>query len=553
MVDAPARKYQEGGKQKGIPSASSAMHILKRKGELPVKKFLSIALSVALMITALCSIGLLASAEEDAYGTKEDGMNAGRGQIQNNYEPLEEPKNLDFSEGLRYWTNIDAGVKADYASTSVSLHNENGFDYIKMNGKNPVNLGIVCYPFYLGDTIKNGDRVALLFDWRGEKLDARIHLRQARVADTWVTSNDATDLITAETADGWNTAVSPAQGVCTVKQDDKAACYVVYIQETNEEVENASTVEIKNIRVVKTNEDSSKFWDLKTGEEITVASSDPYGTFDEGIDAGRNVLNSTYEKIEGPHNLDFSEGLRYWSWLAPAGVTVTKTTDIGSIHKADGYNYIKLNKANAQYAGFASYPFTLNNLAKEGDYLAIIYEWRGESSDFMVHMREERKGGQGDWVTDSYNTLYNAATTDDGWNTSVISAMKGLAAGEAEPYYYIGIQTNTPLNDCDTEFRNLRLVRTNGLGEDSTKFWDLKTGEEIVLKMDGEEPENPDNPENPSNPSTSSDPSTPSNPSTPDTPDAPDTPETGVALAVWPFVATIAAAGGAGLLRKKKS
>ena len=399
-----------------------------------MKKFLSIALSVALMITALCSIGLLASAEEDAYGTKEDGMNAGRGQIQNNYEPLEEPKNLDFSEGLRYWTNIDAGVKADYASTSVSLHNENGFDYIKMNGKNPVNLGIVCYPFYLGDTIKNGDRVALLFDWRGEKLDARIHLRQARVADTWVTSNDATDLITAETADGWNTAVSPAQGVCTVKQDDKAACYVVYIQETNEEVENASTVEIKNIRVVKTNEDSSKFWDLKTGEEITVASSDPYGTFDEGIDAGRNVLNSTYEKIEGPHNLDFSEGLRYWSWLAPAGVTVTKTTDIGSIHKADGYNYIKLNKANAQYAGFASYPFTLNNLTKEGDYLAIIYEWRGESSDFMVHMREERKGGQGDWVTDSYNTLYNAATTDDGWNTSVISAMKGLAAGEAEPY-----------------------------------------------------------------------------------------------------------------------
>lgn len=125
-----------------------------------MKKFLSIALSVALMITALCSIGLLASAEEDAYGTKEDGMNAGRGQIQNNYEPLEEPKNLDFSEGLRYWTNIDAGVKADYASTSVSLHNENGFDYIKMNGKNPVNLGIVCYPFYLGDTIKNGDRVA---------------------------------------------------------------------------------------------------------------------------------------------------------------------------------------------------------------------------------------------------------------------------------------------------------------------------------------------------------------------------------------------------------
>ena len=189
MVDAPARKYQEGGKQKGIPSASSAMHILKRKGELPVKKFLSIALSVALMITALCSIGLLASAEEDAYGTKEDGMNAGRGQIQNNYEPLEEPKNLDFSEGLRYWTNIDVGVKADYASTSVSLHNKNGFDYIKMNGKNPVNLGIVCYPFYLGDTIKNGDRVALLFDWRGEKLDARIHLRQARVAETWVTSN----------------------------------------------------------------------------------------------------------------------------------------------------------------------------------------------------------------------------------------------------------------------------------------------------------------------------------------------------------------------------
>lgn len=74
MVDAPARKYQEGGKQKGIPLASTAMHILKRKGELPVKKFLSIALSVALMITALCSIGLLASAEEDAYGTKEDGM-----------------------------------------------------------------------------------------------------------------------------------------------------------------------------------------------------------------------------------------------------------------------------------------------------------------------------------------------------------------------------------------------------------------------------------------------------------------------------------------------
>lgn len=57
-------------------------------------------------------------------------------------------------------------------------------------------------------------------------------------------------------------------------------------------------------------------------------------------------------RLRGRHNLDFSEGLRYWSWLAPAGVTVTKTTDIGSIHKADGYNYIKLNKANAQYAGF---------------------------------------------------------------------------------------------------------------------------------------------------------------------------------------------------------
>ena len=539
---------------------------------------------MAVMLTALCSMGLFASAntsegEDATYGTYNDGLNVGRSQLQNNYDPLEAPKNLDFSEGLKYWTNIEiAQGGANYASTAVELKTDedDSYNYIKMKN-NAENCGIVCWPFYLGDHVETGDYVAILFDWRGDEWDARIHLRQAGVAENWVTSNDATTLIEGtEENDNWNTAVNPASLACTVStgSDDslKLAKYVVYIQEISKD--SPSDVEIRNIRVVKTNEDSSKFWDLETGEEITVSPTnptdpaDPYGTFEGGIDAGRNVINATWEKINGPHNLDFSEGLRYWTWMAPAGVTVTKTTEVGSIHKEDGYNYIKLNTANEQYVGFASYPFTLDGLAEEGDYLAIIYEWRGESSDFMVHMREERKGGQGDWVTDSYNTLYNAATTDDGWNTSVISAMKGLAASDQEPYYYIGIQTNTPLNDCDTEFRNLRLVRTNGLGEDSTKFWDLETGEEIVLVMDGEEPEVDDNNTddtgntgdagntgdtgNTGDAGNAGNAGNTGDTNSADTPNDSESPDTGVAMAVWPFVAAIAAGSGARLLRKKR-
>ena len=545
-----------------------------------MKKILSIALSLTMIVTALCSMGLLASAEGDNYGTKEKGMNVGRGQIQNNYDPLEDPMNLDFSEGLRYWTNIDAaGAKADYASTVVSLHEEKDYNYIKMNGKNGENQGLVCYPFYLDSHLQNGDRIAVLFDWRGEKNDVRLHVREAngKIKEGWATSNVSKDLIKAVTADGWNTAVNMSneddkQAKLTVTKDDLRNKYVVYIQETNKDT--PSTMEIKNIRVVKTNEDSSKFWDLKTGKEITV--NDPYGTFEDGIPEGRNVINNGWEKINGPQNLDFSEGLRYWSWLATADdmPRIKKASDVGTINQADGYNYIKLNPENLQYTGFSSYPFTLNGFKlKEGEYLALIYEWRGQSSEYTVHMREERKGG-GDWITGSYDTVYHAALTDDEWNVNVVSAMKGVAKAEDDPFYYIAIQSDSKTKDCDTEFRNLRLVRTNGVATDSTKFWNLVTGEEIIVPMD--EPEDPDKPDDgktdPEKPDDGkTDPEKPDDGKTDDgktddgktddgkkddgkTDDGKsDDVKTGIAVAVWPFAAAAVAGSGALILKKKRS
>ena len=490
------------------------------------KKSLAVILSIMMLLTAfggaLSVFAEDAAAEEtvtDPYGTVESGFNTEKGKLRNT-AALETVPDLTFGElGFKYWSSKND--RAGYASDHATLYTDASYGYaIGLNVDGNQYDGIETIQFKIPGA-KVGDQYYVRYDYKiNAKLADTTYVDAAGTAqplqmeihqmahDETIKDGDVSLKTSSFTVDVFSTKAgqwnSYGTGAVTVASEnstfsivlesmipsDKEAVYDEEGNLTSEAVTKRAELKtllggepviyISNIRVCTY--DGEVYTDIRTGEKLYRNNQPQGGSAEEGVRAG--LIESVHRYIEntdggtqqlayykpysvGPQNLDFTDGLKYWS------IRYKNTPDFrdydtpGDIYDViDGVaKFTGVTATVNTYLGLVSVPFTMDSL-KAGDQVVLKVDSRNATSG---NFKLKEIGGSN--VSGSLNT----SSTWTAKNTTVLTITND------NPSLYIvsenSIAANATNGGAGAELDNFQLLKVldNGL------YLDLVSGKTVYV------------------------------------------------------------------------
>lgn len=181
-----------------------------------MRKILKSVISLVVVAALMISCSLVSMADDDVYGTYEDGITSGVW-YSNTHQvaPVEGFKNADFKEGLKYWTTTTPRTKA---SEFVDLLKDGDKNYVSLTPSDQWD-GIVSVRF-TDERLEFGMKPVVIYEWRSTTPEAfQVYLVQAQSnADGSSSSGNeirlsngasaAIPISAAEEEGGWNVSMS---------------------------------------------------------------------------------------------------------------------------------------------------------------------------------------------------------------------------------------------------------------------------------------------------------------------------------------------------------
>ena len=383
------------------------------------------------------------------YGTDEDGISGNALSLR----PLNDLKNGDFSEGLKYWGNDQ---KNGVASSRAALKNEGGNKYININRNTPDNAGkgIISVPVRING-LAVGDEIVMLLDYRVKVYDSNkagaAFYANLKPLDNKTTEFEKGLTISANTVDvsKWTKAMAKAT-VKSLPESGSGIYYVsIYLQ-----YKAAASVDIDNVVLaIKHNSGSNitpeGYYHTLDGRLVSELTLNPtmYGTAESGISGSAFYLTP----LDLFKNGDFSEDLKYW---AKSGANATGVaSDNAYIEKNGDNKYLVIERKTPENTGkgISSTPFRIKNLQK-GDVIAFMFDYKAEiydsniaSTAFYMNFHTRNKetfkffdGKNSMTLTNSSVLLENDyVKTQKGWSTAAAMQIVSELPADTNPAFYI--------------------------------------------------------------------------------------------------------------------
>ena len=461
-----------------------------------LKKTLALVLSIMVVLTAFG--GALSVFAEDAttdtevvtdpYGTAEDGIDTTGNDVFDTIDPVSGVKNLDFAEGLKYWSSKeDRNGAASYALKKYTIDGVTAYGF-KTEWLGSQGDGVATVRMQL-DGVKAGETIGFVVEYM---IDERFTTPINKFTyEKITTAEDGTNTVetvdakssghgialyqfeegsatTTTTKVAWgnqyvsNTAVHGTwitEYACATVAAYDNPIVAVRIQDTrtqavkeghatiltNEDGTVDSPIYFKSLKLLKLNEDGS-YTDLATNEPVTKYGTPLYGTEEDGIygvwmkeslkqyntTGNAWATNALYPVVEGFQNGDFSKGFKYWGFRYSANATkCTKLSDAFEI-TADGTLKFKglarddETKTDPTYVGPVKSRFSLPNVTK-GDVLKVIMDAKNggtEKSEFALTLYEINGNAKTTSLDSTYTDAEGATVSYDKADVSA-----SLAAG----------------------------------------------------------------------------------------------------------------------------
>lgn len=338
-------------------------------------------------------------------------------------------KNLDFSEGLKYWGPVNSlgGKASDYAAVTDGA----------LGFKGTANSGVYSRVANIAE-VKDGDKIAVFYDYiTPNSGDVSVTLSE-HSAD-----NAATVVATASTStypmavtETWKTGRT---GILTVSSASDA-----FSVSARQSVDSTSAL-IKNFRIGVMLENGT-FRSLYT-DEIFMADGSVYG----GTEAdGITALSGKFVSIpatDAPLNLDFTQGLKYWGALNGRGGTAS---DFVTVNEG-----VVTFKATEGHYGINSLRFSMNNLSV-GEGVLAAFDYKATGNDARVTLF-----GYDSALAETSNAKYDLTPTNGEW----VTAVTGAVVKNADTDTFM-IDLRQTAASSDAEIKNIRLYKTDkgGLG-----------------------------------------------------------------------------------------
>ena len=508
-----------------------------------LKKALALVLSIMVVLTAFGG-ALSVFAEDvtepevvvDPYGTEEDGIDTNGNDVFDTIDPVIGVKNLNFEEGLKYWSSKeDKNGAASYALKKYTIDGVTAYGF-KTEWLGSQWDGVATVRMQLNG-VKAGDTIQIALEYM---IDERFTtpLNKFTYEKDGETVNAAKNghglalyqfqegsATTTTTKVEWgnqcvnNTAVHGTwitEGCCATVAAYDNPIVAIRIQDTrteavkeahatiltNEDGSVDSPIYIKSIKLLKLNADGS-FTNLQDGEPVTKYGTPLYGTEEDGITGvwmkeqykhygttgdqwGTNAL---YPVVEGFKNGDFSEGFKYWGYrYADTAKAALKLSDVFKITAEGTLKYKGLARDNVEnttttYAGLVKSRFTLPGI-KKGDTIKLFMDAKNsgtEKSAFAITLMEINGNAASTNLDNTYtnaegeSVAYDKAAISVSLNAGTDWGLKtsdNLVVTNDNPIFRITSQVNTQAGGIEID--NLRIVKLNA---DGVTYTDIVTGE----------------------------------------------------------------------------
>ena len=416
------------------------------------------------------------------------------------WEPLESFENFDFSNGLKNFGPRVCDGNAYWPSLAwEGITCEDGMLKAVKNKNNPKGgtgmQGFTHIAVKLPDSAK-GKKVSLKFDYASNAREIlyNVHTDKGVLSKSWRRVGKAGDVNSKTlkknvmtTAYNW------------IIPEDASIIYFNFMFTDNSD--NVVTY-FDNFEYIFEERDTST--DMPDGKQ-----GDEYGTYEYGVDM-RYYYGKTFTPTDGPKNLDFSEGFKYWFINAENA----NCKYLAEIVKQDDNTYFKYKpdpyfNEDGLYNGIRTVPFRIK--ANLGDRFTLMYDWKGDV-DFVVELKQCNVVIDGKTTTLGLCTggptqyVNKYAETDDDWSTSwqyVLPTGK-ISEDTSDDGYaemYITIRGDGEVSHIPESYiDNIRVLRIVGDGKDATLYdLDGNVVENNVSKNDstGDDPdEDPDDDSN---------------------------------------------------------
>lgn len=380
---------------------------------------------------------IYAETGEPYYGTQENGIytpyvnnNLGNYSVSSyalNAKALPEFKNLDFSNGLKYWYlnsklayNDNNAYRSGYAKDIISGVEGNSITF----NKGEIKDGNIAVRTMWFKAPENSNNLAVIFKHKAASASNQTFNLYTRDNDVAITTNvQAAQTATYNAKTDWtNSAVE----LSDVNGKDISFSFV------------ANTgLALKDIHLVYVNTDGTykTYTDVYSGEVFDLNGFVLYGTEEDGILSVDNKhALSNYPAIDSLKNLDFSEGFKYW---ALNDGLIGKPSDVA--YRSDDGKLV-LNAKNSAIAGEQSLISTvwvnLPEFVKGKGY--VLYLKAGIQSTqngTNVVIADDR----GKWtakiqaVSETYSIKTNSGTLDDS-ATKIKVLLKNESSSEQKIY-----------------------------------------------------------------------------------------------------------------------
>lgn len=400
-------------------------------------------------------------------GTYEDGINTGDAGAAFKVDLLDAPKNLTFTDGLKYWTSKYDAAGTASAYIDLKVDEETGDNMVGLKKGLGQYSGITSIAFKPA----GATNVAIMYEY---KIDSRL-------SNSIYASYGNKNPFSIDVVNIGNAAVKTASSHYFGNTYGKWACditstfaveadsyYSIRIQQMVSATEMAAVLDgespcyIKNIRLVEL-QANGLYRDISDGKLYYKTGEILGGTAEEGVSAGyvyntlsypgmHNSPNGTthFGSTEGFMNADFSDGFKYWALKGDAygrqsddgSVTVSKLTDVFEVE--DGVVSFKgLAKEADAYLGFQSTPFTLADVTKEGD---VIYF----AMDVKANMSQRIKV-----YSDNGSAVKDNVTSSD-WTTVYTS---GITVTDVNATYAVEVQSYR--NNAEASYKNFQILKAD--------------------------------------------------------------------------------------------
>lgn len=481
----------------------------------------AVAILVGIIVIAASLVGALGIFAEDTatdaqYGTEADGISRERTWTRyTDIATVDSLQNGDFSEGLKYW-----GPKNDQMGlASAQAKVEDG--KLVLTPLTTHYAGVRSVNFKL-DGVTAGDTIVLFFNFKHSFSNSKSIFGFKLYENTDITSTEYST--TEKTIKNWSQGKVAYDKLMTFEASVTGNNSVFYIEFQVAKLTGTETTDpayVDDIVIAKKNADGT-YTDVATGNNIDPETGKPVvttppsggdegegtgtgsgtdsdsdaqtpvnpaddpakvGTYEGGLPAGStgddtNAKYGVYEE-EGVYNLDFEQGFKYWAVKGNAKDDLCSQYVDLKTEGENNYIQFKGNFPN-DYGGMRTIKFKVSDtLIKEGDEIAIIYDFKGDSP---YQFRLDFAGMAGMKALKESEILIDAADAN-GWYTAITTTQTiaertaGTELGQADSGYYV----LSPMIQCSGDktmtnaFDNLRIVKVVG-----GKYYGLD-GKEIVI------------------------------------------------------------------------